>query len=374
MGSAGSRRTGPPSMRAGDHAQRAVCRGRVVEEHDRGDHVLGFVADRGVPVGVVLVPRELAALGGALEVELGRERRGRRPELVDDGAGEARVVEERAEVGVQVVARLEQTDRATALVPLPLDRGAGRELDAMAVAQVADGPASGRRGVFAHRRGHGFDRRAEPVALGGVEHAFAHEVAVGAERGAVPGGRRGRWHGAEATRPPVRTHAPPGRRTRNSSVPAEGAIVRAAVLEQPNTPVAVSEIDIRGAESRRGARPRRRVRRVPLRPVGDRRLVPGAAAGRARARGGGRGRGGRRGRDVGGARRPGGAHAVAGVRHAATSARAAADVVLRLQHVVVLEPVARRHEPAVAATARSSTAGSPPRRGPSGRSCPRPAW
>ena len=68
-------------------------------------------------------------------------------------------------------------------------------------ASVADGPASGRVACVAHRRRHGLDGRAQVVALGGVEHRLADEVAVGAERGAVPGGGQGRWHGAEAIRP-----------------------------------------------------------------------------------------------------------------------------------------------------------------------------
>src|SRR5205085_1125717 len=89
-----SRRT--ETVRARQHPEGAVVGCGVVEEDDRGHDVGRVLADRDVPIRIVLVPRELAPLAGALQVELGRERSQLvAAELAADGLAQSVVTEER---------------------------------------------------------------------------------------------------------------------------------------------------------------------------------------------------------------------------------------------------------------------------------------
>ena len=124
--------------------------------------------------------------------------------------------------------------------------------------------------------------------------------------------------------------------------------IRAAVLEEFGQPLVVQEVELAEPEGRRGARPARRVRRLPHRPLhGLGRRPDRLRAVRARARGRRRGRGGRRGRDARRAGRPRD-HAVrARVREVHPLPEPADEPLRRDPRPAGPRLPARRHDPAL---------------------------
>ena len=153
----GIARCGPACVTPGQHPQRAVARGGVVEEqhHRRGvGRVLGC---EHVPVRIVLVPRERRSFPRSLEVQLRRERR----EVVDAehiacGVGEAGLVVQRVEAGVEVRARFDHPYFLRTVAPFPLDDRVAGELQPAAVGHRRLGSALGPACVRDDPRDHGF--------------------------------------------------------------------------------------------------------------------------------------------------------------------------------------------------------------------------